>query len=111
MRRYLTVPKGKCPLDVLAEQGEKIHNTWIFLSDSVVSELEKSEGVTKYSLKGGWYIERKETEEHPETMAIYQEFDKTGWFILKNVCSRNIAFSDISAVKVPEAFIFVVLKE
>lgn len=45
MRRDLIVPKGKSPLDVLAEQGEGIRNTWIFLHESVVLKLKASEGV------------------------------------------------------------------
>lgn len=107
MRRDLIVSKGKCPLDVLAEQGEKIRNTWIFLSGRVTSKLENSEGVTKCSFNGGRLLVWEATEEHPEDMVVYHEFEKTGWFILTNICSSDIAFSDISGVKAPKEFIFV----
>ena len=35
-KEVILVPKDKCPLDVLAEMGERIENAWIFLhSDDV----------------------------------------------------------------------------
>lgn len=107
MRRDLIVPKGQCPLDVLAEQGDKIHNVWILLHRSVTDELENSEGVIKSNFNGGKLLVWKATEEHPEDMVVYHEFEKTGWYVLTNVCSEDIAFSDITKVQNPEEVIFV----
>ncbi len=40
MKREVTiVPKDKCPLDVLAELGDRTKNAWIFMHSSVVRKM------------------------------------------------------------------------
>ena len=34
-----TVPKDKCPLDVLAELGERTRNAWIFLDANAIEKI------------------------------------------------------------------------
>lgn len=108
MRRDLIVPKGKCPLDVLAEQGEGIRNTWIFLHESVVSNLENSEGVARNeAYNGGTLLFWAATEKYPETRIVYRSFELTAWYLLTNVLAENIAYSSTIEVNEPEEVIFV----
>lgn len=104
MRRDLIVPKGQCPLDVLAEQGEKIRNTWIFLHESVLINLRESEGVTcSGSLSGSEILTWEAT---GDTIACC-DFERTGWSLLNNVQADDIAFDAVVGVTEPEEVIFV----
>ncbi len=47
------VPKDKCPLDVLAEFGERTKNAWIFLHLNVIAKLNSiADDVGSYPFKG-----------------------------------------------------------
>lgn len=108
MRRDLVVPKGKCPLEVLAEQGERISNTWIFLHASVVSNLKNSDGVIPCCLTAERSrLKWKATEEYPEITILFYDFEGTGWYLLTDVDAEDIAFSDITSVEEPEEVIFI----
>jgi hypothetical protein len=93
--------------EALAEQGERIRNTWIFLHSSVTSKLEHSKGVTKGSFNNGKFLIWEATEDTPEEVSAYYKFERTGWFILTNVCSKDISFSDVTKIHDPEEIIFV----
>lgn len=108
MRRDLIVPKGKCPLDVLAEQGEKIRNTWIFLHESVVSNLESSDGVARSCIfRDSICLTWTATEKHSAHIIAYHNFETTDWFILENVWAENIAYDVVRSVDEPKEVIFV----
>lgn len=108
MRRDLVVPKGKCPLDVLAEQGEGIRNTWIFLHASAVLKLKASEGVACLgALNGGKLLAWAATEEHPAIRIVYRNFENTDWYLLTNVSAEDIAYDAAGDVEEPEEVIFV----
>ncbi len=43
MKKEVTiVPKDKCPLDILAEMGDRTKNAWIFLHYGAVNKLEET---------------------------------------------------------------------
>lgn len=42
MKNVILVPKGKCPLDVLAEMGKRTADAWIFMHEDVVESLRKT---------------------------------------------------------------------
>lgn len=108
MRRDLIVPRGKFPLNALAEQGEKIQNAWIFLHVSAVLKLKASEGVEiSGAYNGGKLLFWKETEKYPETRIVYRNFELTDWYLLTNVSAENIAYNAAADVKEPEEVIFI----
>ncbi len=108
MRRDLIVPKGKCPLDILAEQGEKIRNTWIFLHVSVVYELATDEKVIiGKAPNGGQILFWEATEMLPEIRIVSKNFEGTVWHFLTNASIGDIAFDVTEDVKEPEDIIFV----
>jgi len=108
MRRDLIVPRGKCPLDVLAKRGEKIRNTWIFLHVSVVLKLQADEAaIAGKSYNGDKLLIWEATEEHPETRIVYYNFETTDWYLLTDVLAEDIAFSATEDVGEPEEVIFV----
>lgn len=45
-KEVILVPKDKCPLDVLAEMGERTKESWIFLHSNAVEKLQHSDGVS-----------------------------------------------------------------
>ena len=70
-KEIVIVPRDKCPLDVLAEMGELVRKSWIFLHSNAVSKLrgtsdareEKNHG---RDLKLIWNA----TEEFPQTEVV-----------------------------------------
>lgn len=48
-KEVILVPKDKCPLDVLAEMGERTKNAWIFLHQNATEKLKKTADECKYS--------------------------------------------------------------
>lgn len=92
MRRDLIVPKGKCPLDILAEQEEEIRNTWIVLSESIVSQDFPRKGVITKSdrrFTSHDYFKLETTEEYPKTILTYCKFRNTGWYFLEEAVARD----------------------
>lgn len=102
----LFVPADKCPLDFLAEMGERIQNTWIFADESVIQNLKKSDGVIdkQHGLRGH-LLTWEATEEYPETKIIYDIFYGTGWYVLVEIEAEDIAYKAIGKVREPNAII------
>ena len=71
-KEVVIVPKDKCPLDVLAEMGEKTKDSWIFLHSNAVEKLQHSDGVSsKEGRKQGTLVLTWEaTEDYPETRIV-----------------------------------------
>ena len=42
VKEVVLLPKGKCPLAFIRELGEKVKDSWIFLHENVVSNLENT---------------------------------------------------------------------
>lgn len=102
----LFVPTNKCPLNFLAEMGERIQNTWIFADESVIQNLKKSDGVIdkQHGLRGH-LLTWEATDEYPETKVIYDIFYGTGWYVLVEIEAEDIAYKAIGKVREPNAII------
>ena len=88
----LFVPTDKCPLDFLAEMGERIKGAWILFDDTVVTNLKQSDDVIIDNFGfSGKRLTWEATEDYPETMIIYDSFYGTGWYILYKVEADDIA--------------------
>ena len=78
-KEVILVPKDKCPLDVIAEMGERIRNSWIFLHENAYYNLLTSKGAsssTGNSINSNQttVILWAETEDHPKTVVFCEKF-------------------------------------
>lgn len=89
MKKDVTfVPKDKCPLDVLADLGERTKNSWIFLHDNAVGKLTK----TADCIKEDEYLELvwSATEKYP---AATLDIEIAGtWHKIYRIIADDIAF-------------------
>lgn len=70
-KEVIIVPKDKCPLDVLAEMGERTANAWIFLHANAVEKLQRSYVSCKEGKKPGTLdLTWEATDEYPETRVV-----------------------------------------
>ena len=103
-KEVILVPKDKCPLDVLAEMGEKIRNAWIFIHKNAIEILcetaedilVKEEGV----LDAFW--------EHPRTNIIVQAH-KPVWSKVYEIKADDISFT--VSTDDPEDIFFLKMEE
>ena len=65
-KEVILVPKDKCPLDVLAEMGERTKNSWIFLHQNAVDKLTITADESR-EVFFGFVFYWKSTKESPET--------------------------------------------
>lgn len=85
---------GKCPLDYLAEQGEKTKSSWIFLSRNAVKAMEENAETNDTDgalLILGW----KATEDYPAsniTLRGRSLCDENEWYELVRCDAEDIAF-------------------
>ena len=89
-KEVILVPKDKCPLDVLAEMGERTKNSWIFLHDDAVFKLE----ITADFIEETEYRELvwNATEKYPAT-TLDIEISGT-WHMVYRIDADDIAFTD-----------------
>jgi len=83
-KEVILVPQGKCPMDVLAEMGEKTKNAWIFLHENAYQHLMKSKGAQVYTKNTEncnkiTLIKWEATEDFPETSVCIEEPHAKGW--------------------------------
>ena len=92
MQREVTlVPKSKCPMDVLAELGERTKNSWIFLHDDVVKILKAScDKSYPYAdcIRLFWYG----TDEWPTTTIFICENEIGCWKTVTDINAPDISF-------------------
>lgn len=102
----LFVPTDKCPLDFLAEMGERIKNAWIFADDTVIENLKNSKGVTRKP-KGltDYLLIWENTKDYPETKLQYNIFYGTGWYVFVRIEADNISYKNIGNVREPSKII------
>ena len=97
-KEVILVPVGKCPLDVLAEMGESIRNSWIFLHENAYEHLLRSEGAKP---SGGDSVNRNKTtciiweatKEYPKTVVFCEVPEVTGWGKITGIEAEDIAYS------------------
>jgi len=89
------VPKNVCPLDFLAQLGERTADAWIFFDESVYDNLLNSSGVI-VSFRDFESRERhllwEETEEYPKTEVFLLIPEEGGWGRVKSISAIDIAF-------------------
>jgi len=113
-KEVILVPKDKCPLDVLAEMGEQIRNSWIFLHENAYNHLLKSKGVS-YSTFNSMnanqetLIKWTATEEYPETVMFCEVPSPKGWAKITSIKAEDIAFG--LSTHNPEDIFFLKMEE
>lgn len=112
-KEVILVPKDKCPMDVLAEMGERTKESWIFLHFNAVEKLlQHSDGVAqKEGRKQGTLVLTWEaTETYPETKVIVDIGGLcTEWKPIICISASDIAF-DLMPVD-PEDIFFLKMAE
>lgn len=107
-KEVIPVPKDKCPLDVLAEMGERTKNAWIFLHQNATEKLKKTADECKYSSSPVYTLLWNATDEFPETRVridiMYGE-----WSSVDRISANDIAFKQKSAN--PEDIFFLKMDE
>lgn len=67
---FIDVPKGKCPLDVLAEMGEKVYGQGILLSGKSVERLKETADRYEKLDDTVFFFSYNATQEFPQTTII-----------------------------------------
>lgn len=94
-KEVILVPKDKCPLDVLAELGEKTRHSWIFFHQNVMEKLvsmpDKSFIADSDTVDFCW----EATKDYPETRLITsgEPFVNSQWYTVYRIIAEDIAFS------------------
>ena len=93
-KEIIFVPKNKCPLDTLAEMGEKIKNSWINFDQNLVEELAASADIcfctsttemTAYKLT--WRAKNRTSKTEIVLKSATSE-----WFSVGSIFASDIAF-------------------
>ena len=94
MKKEVTiVPTDKCPLDVLAELGERTKHAWIYLHENAVSKLEKScNSGDEIPKTNGIMLTWSATDEFPETSIIINKGEIGPWKPVYIIEADDIAF-------------------
>lgn len=110
-KEVILVPKDKCPLNVLAELGERTKNSWIFFHRNVVQNLYQTAEVDSDNFS---YIicQWEATEDFPKTLLYIENFLYTpacDWIKVLRIDAVDIAFMIPSAD--PEDIYFLKMDE
>ena len=90
LKEVTIVPKGKCPLNVLSEMGDKTANSWIFLHKNAIEKLRS----TADSVDGFGCIialHWKATAEYPSTL-VWINNSNEEWVKILRIKADDIAF-------------------
>ena len=91
---FITCPKDKCPLDVLADMGKEVVGAWIFLHEDAVKKLAKSVDDDFYD-DGYREMYWQETEKYPSAAIKLEELKKIKWNLIHMIDASDIAFKTI----------------
>ncbi len=109
MKKEVTiVPKDKCPLDILAEMGDRTKNAWIFLHQGAVNKLEETcNGYEElaHSIRLRWNA----TEEFPSTSITIKTEEFSRWKQVYFIEADDIAFKH--SCSDPEEIFFLKMDE
>lgn len=108
VKEVILIPKGKCPLVFIRELGEKLKNSWVFLHENVVSNLENT--ANNYILTGnplvlGW----KATNKLSEISIAISFSGKSLWNEILGVETNKIDFG--TPCTDPEYIYFIKMEE
>lgn len=108
-KEIILVPKDKCPLDVLAEMGERTRNSWIFLHENAYQHLLESEGASHMAVANMVSISWKATINFPETTVMCEVPSPEGWGKILFIEAEDISF--LRPVEDPEDIYFLKMGE
>lgn len=91
---FITCPKDKCPLDVLAEQGKELVGAWIYLHDSAVKRLAKSAN-DDFIDDGYREMYWEDTDKYPSTTLKIDDNRHLEWNLVHMIDADDIAFKKI----------------
>ncbi|MBP3596437.1 MAG: hypothetical protein J6J60_03430 [Clostridia bacterium] len=104
-KENIIVPKGKCPLEVLANLGKKSSDAWIFLHWNVLDQLRSSlDRIEEYC--NSFYFEWNKT---PQASMRIAKTPEGHWHKVYTIQSNSIAFGQASFD--PEEIIFLKMEE
>ena len=108
MQKEVTiVPKDKCPLDVLAEMGGRVSNSWIFLHKNAVEKLWiTADIIDKFPLI--IQMQWAQTPKYPATLLSIINLNEE-WFKVSKINATDIAFK--IAPSDPEQIFFLKMEE
>ena len=114
-KEVIIVPKDKCPLNLLAEMGESIRNSWIFLHENayerlVNSEGAKASGVDTLNRNKTICLIWEATEEYPKTVVFCEVPPAKGWGKISGIEAEDISYSMICPND-PEDIFFLKMEE
>ena len=104
----IIVPKGKSPLDVLAELGEQTRSSWIYLHDNVIQHLTKTADYLNIKDSAVKFI-FDATEKSPKTIIRADYLGCKAWHNVQFIIADDIAFK-MSAAD-PENIFFLKMEE
>ena len=107
MKNVIIVPKDRCPLEVLAEMGERTRNAWIFLHKNVFERLRRScdeENWTEFECYTHFFW-KTTIEQELISVSLFTE----PWYSVGYIKSPNIAF-DVRTAE-PEETLFLKMEE
>ena len=94
-KEVIIVPKDKCPLDVLAEMGERIRNSWIFLHENAYEKLCKTSNIhtttNQMNDAESAYMKWNATKDYPATV-LFCGVPKVTWGRIQSLTAPDIAY-------------------
>lgn len=96
-KEVILVPKDKCPIDVLAEMGERIRKSWIFLHANAYEHLLESRGVSYSTFDNmnaaqNTLIKLEATAIRPETDIFCEVPSRNGWGKITRINASDIPY-------------------
>ena len=110
-KEVIIVPKDKCPLNLLAEIGDRIKESWIFLHFNAVEKLQHSDGVSyeEGRKRGTLVLTWEATESYPATKIVVDLASSTDWKPIILISASDIPY-DLMPVD-PEDLFFLKMAE
>ncbi len=108
----LTVPKNKNILDFLAEMGEKTKNAWIFLHESIISDVTREEGTDYAHHERGlrYFFWTSKAREHAHSRMICSVSQNREWYMVGEIMAPGVAFEKCCKNRKPD-YIILLQKE
>lgn len=106
MKKEVTlVPKGKNPLSILAEMGDRTKDAWIFLHQGVANELRRDSNGYEELASSMIRLRMNATEEFPSRSITIETEGFGAWNRVRIIEADDIAFNYESLD--PEEIIFI----